>query len=140
MTICGETSEGFKCTLPRRHDGDHEAWDLNRVCKKWPLGADKFDDGKPPLALLPPEALEEVARVLGYGARKYSAWNHREGFAWSRMLSSALRHLSAFNAGEDDDPESGLSHIAHAVCQLLFLQDHIILNLGRADRSWTPPR
>jgi hypothetical protein len=32
-----------------------------------------------------------------------------------------MRHLHAFNDGEDKDPESGLSHLAHASCCLMFL-------------------
>lgn len=81
----------------------------------------KHDTDKLPMHLLSTEALEQVAAVLQFGAQKYAAHNWRKGFVWSRPLSAALRHLLAFNAGEDRDPESGLSHLAHAACCIMFL-------------------
>jgi hypothetical protein len=84
-------------------------------------GAMKFDSGKLPVNLLSSEALLQTAAVLKFGADKYHAHNWRDGFAWSRPLAAAMRHLLAFNDGEDCDPESGLSHLAHAACCIMFL-------------------
>jgi len=83
----------------------------------------KFDSGKPDWTLVPFEALEEMVAVLEFGAKKYARWNWAldGGFKWSRVLASCLRHVFAFMRGEDKDPESGLSHIAHAQCNLLFM-------------------
>jgi len=81
----------------------------------------KFDQNKLPLHLLSTEALNQTAAVLAFGAQKYAEHNWRAGFAWSRPLSAAMRHITAFNAGEDKDPESGLSHLAHAACCIMFL-------------------
>lgn len=81
----------------------------------------KFDEDKMPLHLLSSEALMQTAAVLKFGADKYAAHNWRGGFAWSRPLAAAMRHILAFNAGEDKDPESGLSHLAHAACCIMFL-------------------
>jgi len=81
----------------------------------------KFDGGKLPLNLLSTEALNQTAAVLQFGAQKYAEHNWRAGFAWSRPLAAAMRHLTAFNDGEDRDPESGLSHLAHAACCIMFL-------------------
>jgi hypothetical protein len=81
----------------------------------------KFDDGKLPLHLLSTEAMNQTAAVLQFGADKYAAHNWRKGFVWSRPLAAAMRHITAFNAGEDKDPESGLSHLAHAACCIMFL-------------------
>jgi hypothetical protein len=81
----------------------------------------KFDGGKLPLHLLSTEAMNQTAAVLAFGAQKYAAHNWRKGFVWSRPLSAAMRHITAFNAGEDKDPESGLSHLAHAACCIMFL-------------------
>lgn len=84
----------------------------------------KFDQGKPMLALLPFAALEEVGQVLTYGSKKYDPHNWRAGMAWSRLISACLRHIFAFVRGEDKDPETGLSHLAHACCCLLFLIEY----------------
>jgi hypothetical protein len=81
----------------------------------------KFDQDKLPLHLLSTEAMNQTAAVLAFGAQKYAEHNWRSGFAWSRPLSAAMRHITAFNAGEDCDPESGLSHLAHAACCIMFL-------------------
>ncbi len=67
------------------------------------------------------EALNQTAAVLKFGADKYHAHNWRDGFVWSRPLAAAMRHIMAFNDGEDKDPESGLSHLAHAACCIMFL-------------------
>ena len=87
----------------------------------------KYDDGKVDWTLVPFEALEDMARVLQFGARKYAAWNWTEGggFKWTRIVGSCLRHIFAFLRGEDVDPESGISHISHAQCNLLFLAYYI---------------
>lgn len=94
----------------------------------------KNDMGKTELALLPFEAVEEVGKVLTFGALKYEAHNWRKGMAWSRMLSAALRHIFAFARGEDLDPESGLSHLAHAACCILFLLSYTLNGGGHDDR------
>lgn len=97
-------------------------------------GGIKHDSDKPALALLPFRATEEVAKVLAFGAKKYDAWNWKKGFAWSRLIGAALRHLFAFARGEDKDAETGLSHLAHAACCVLFLLEHELESLGSDDR------
>lgn len=84
-------------------------------------GGLKYDTDKPRMELLPAYSLEEIARVLSFGAKKYESWNWSRGIAYSRLLGAALRHLYSFARGEDKDPESGLSHLAHAGCCVLFL-------------------
>ena len=81
----------------------------------------KYDEAKTPVELLPPAALEEIAKVLGFGKKKYAAWNWAKGIAYSRLLGAAVRHLWAYQRGENKDPESGLSHLAHAGCCIIFL-------------------
>ena len=99
-----------------------EQIELKTVVGEMPTGsALKFDDGKLPLHLLSTEAMNQTAAVLQFGADKYAAHNWRKGFVWSRPLAAAMRHITAFNAGEDKDPESGLSHLAHAACCIMFL-------------------
>ena len=98
-----------------------ETHELNTVTGRPTGTAVKHDQDKLPMHLLSTEALEQIAAVLQFGAQKYDSHNWRKGFAWSRPLSAALRHILAFNRGEDCDPESNLSHLAHAACCLMFL-------------------
>lgn len=81
----------------------------------------RYNDGKPDLSLIPLCTLEDEARVWMYGKRKYAAWNWAKGMDWSIPLACALRHLAAFQRGEDIDKESGLPHLAHAMCNLRML-------------------
>ena len=81
----------------------------------------KRDADKPRMDLLDPQAIEQMAQVLGFGARKYKAHNWRQGLSTGRLVAAALRHLFAFLRGEDRDPESGLPHVAHAMCCCMFL-------------------
>ena len=81
----------------------------------------KYDQGKPPMDLLDGYALEQIALVLAHGAEKYGRYNWRGGIAYSRLIAAILRHLTAFNNGQDADPESGISHLAHAGCGIMFL-------------------
>lgn len=82
----------------------------------------KYDGGKVMWDLLQWRALEEIAKVLTFGAQRYGAysWKNVEG-ARSRYYAALLRHITAWFRGEEIDPDSGLHHLAHAGCNLLFL-------------------
>jgi hypothetical protein len=82
----------------------------------------KFDAGKPQWSLMQWKALTEVVKVLTYGAKKYSPNNWRKvPNARTRYIDAAGRHFAAYCAGEKNDSETGISHLAHAMCCLLFL-------------------
>lgn len=82
----------------------------------------KFDAGKDPWDLLPWEAVELIVRVLEFGRKRYGAWNWVGVDQYRRRYFSALvRHLVAWRRGEQLDPDSGLPHLAHAGCCILFL-------------------
>ena len=81
----------------------------------------KYDSAKPKMNLLPPKAVMEVAKVLTFGAEKYDAENWRKlEDLQNRYTAGALRHIFAHMDGEELDPETNLSHLAHAMCCLLF--------------------
>jgi hypothetical protein len=96
----------------------------------------KTDDGnKPPLSMLPWEALNEVAMVQKYGADKYQDFhNYRKGMKVSRHISCAIRHLAKYMLGEDKDQESGCSHLAHAACRILFVLQNLAEKTAIDDR------
>lgn len=81
----------------------------------------KFDQDKPRMDLLDPTAMLELSKVLTFGASKYAAHNWRKGLSKTRLLAAALRHLFAYLGGQDKDPETGLSHAAHAMCCCMFI-------------------
>lgn len=95
----------------------------------------KFDADKPRMELLiqgMPRALEEVGRVLTFGAQKYSAhsWKHVEDNQ-NRYWAAKVRHELARAKGEERDPETGLLHMAHEACNALFLLELALLELEK---------
>ena len=83
----------------------------------------KDDQEKNRLDLIEPEFIEGVGKVLTFGADKYEPnnWQKVED-AEDRYYAAALRHLIAWRKGEKTDPESGLSHLYHVACNIMFLQ------------------
>lgn len=94
----------------------------------------KHDKEKPPMALLDPEYLEGTARVLGFGATKYSPDNWRNGIAVRRLISAAYRHLGEINKGNDVDEETGELHAYHLSCCTMFLASMLLTRPDMDDR------
>ena len=94
----------------------------------------KFDGEKLRTDLYPIDAFLETCKVLTYGAKKYAPRNWEKGFEWSRAYGALLRHLFAFWQGEELDPETGIHHLAHAHCELIFLQCFQMRHVGQDDR------
>ena len=82
----------------------------------------KDDTGKNRLDLIEPEFIESVGKVLTFGASKYEPnnWQNVDD-GKDRYYAAALRHLMAYRKGEEKDPESGLSHLEHVACNIMFL-------------------
>jgi len=82
----------------------------------------KYDAGKSRWDLLPIQEVEEIVKALTFGAGKYSDnnWQTVEN-GKERYFAAMMRHIVAYRGGEVLDPESGLSHLAHAGCCMLFL-------------------
>lgn len=86
------------------------------------------------LGAICPRALNELAKVAGYGGIKYDRFNFLKGYDWSLSYDALQRHLNAFWSGEDTDEESGLYHLAHAAWHCLALLAFSIRQLGTDDR------
>jgi hypothetical protein len=85
---------------------------------------DRIGVRKPPLHLIPPAAEILESAVMALGAQKYGAFNWRlSSVKASIYVAAARRHLVQWFDGQDDDPESGVSHLAHARACLGILLD-----------------
>lgn len=73
--------------------------------------------------LIPVEPLTMLARQYGWGAEKYEDRNWEKGFEFSKSYAALQRHVNAFWAGEDTDPESGLPHLAAAAWHAFALME-----------------
>jgi hypothetical protein len=80
----------------------------------------KFDLGKLEYSLIPYEALEEIIKVLMFGKGKYGKDNWKLVEPKDRYIDAAFRHLAAYQKGDLHDEETGLSHLAHIGCCILF--------------------
>lgn len=94
----------------------------------------KDDKEKLPYDLIAPEILEELAKVMQYGAIKYEPYNWAKGMKWSRVFAALMRHMWAWWGGEDKDPETGFSHLSHAACCIQFLIAYEKRKVGVNDR------
>lgn len=117
---------GFREVLDKPHTncmcGPEESCTF---CKDEKIAAGKgakFDGGKLRYSLVPPIAMESLADVLTFGAKKYAAnsWQNVQN-AEERYLDALYRHLEAYRAGESVDSDSGKSHLAHAITNVAFL-------------------
>lgn len=93
----------------------------------------KLDNNKVPLNLISNYAMEELAKVLDFGQKKYSPWNWSHGIVYSRVIAAAKRHIAAWENRTDIDEESQTNHLANAMCNLMFLLDYQARNLTKLD-------
>lgn len=82
----------------------------------------KYDDKKLRWDLLPIEQVEEIVKILTFGANKYTdnSWQRVEN-GIERYYAALMRHIVDWRKGEELDPESNIHHLAHAGCNILFL-------------------
>ena len=104
-----------------RGTGKLYGWDLKKMHEVSEQGK-KFDGGKLRWALLPIKPIQEIIKVLMFGASKYGPnnWQNLEN-GKERYYEAAQRHMTAYWDGEKVDEESGKSHLAHAGCCILFM-------------------
>lgn len=84
----------------------------------------KGDAGKLRYDLVPAYALEQVVRVYTVGAIKYEDRNWEKGMSWGRIFAALMRHSWSFWRGEENDPEDGIPHMAHASWCCLALVEY----------------
>lgn len=95
----------------------------------------KHDSGKSSRPeLIPPEAIEALGTVLAFGAKKYADRNWELGMDWGRVFGAAMRHLWAWWKKEDKDPETGYSHLWHALTCIAFLIAYEQRKIGKDTR------
>jgi hypothetical protein len=123
---------GFSNPEDRRMKTSQAEWEDEFIQIK---AEGRKDDGeKPRYDLIPPEAVDGLARVLTFGAAKYAPRNWELGMSWGRVFAAAMRHLWAWWRGEAKDPETGMSHLWHAQCCLAFLIAYEARQTGTDDR------
>ena len=100
----------------------------------------KHDQHKIRWDLVPYDAVNEIAKVLTFGASKYEARNWEKGMDWSRAFGALQRHLTRWFHGQDKDKETRLTHLSNAGCCLFFLLSWELRQVGKDDRPKLDPR
>lgn len=116
-TLCPPTGGN----LMRDQIKDEWVNDLKTIRAAAKEQAERYNRGKPEYSLIALDCLQDCAKVLAFGAKKYSRNNWRKGMDQTTILDSLLRHIAALQSGETVDPESGLPHIGHIQCNAMFL-------------------
>lgn len=88
--------------------------------QKSSTGSLRFNKGKPSVSNIPPEFILGMAEVLTYGEQKYGRANWKKGNNFSVPYDSAMRHILQWQAGEQNDDESGSNHLFHAAVNLMM--------------------
>jgi hypothetical protein len=103
-------------------------------------GASRSNAGKPPLHLIPYDAVAMVAWVLHFGACKYAARGWEQGkLSWTDCVRAIIAHTSKLLCGQWLDDESGCPHVAHIGCNALFLCAMSARGIGVADLTLQAP-
>jgi hypothetical protein len=97
-------------------------WDLKKVDDLFENRVlARFNEGKPQWTLMDSDAMLPMINVLGYGCLKYDRDNWKKACPKRLSLMDSLqRHALKIIAGESIDPESGLPHIGHLMCNAMF--------------------
>lgn len=86
-------------------------------------------------ACIPPAPLVLLGRVMEIGADKYGRFNWGEAGVVASVYKEAIeRHLWAWYTGEDRDPESQVSHLAHVMACCSILIDCALMGVLDDDR------
>ena len=76
------------------------------------------------ISVIPTASLLHLGEVMKLGATKYGPFNWRETpVPAETYMDAAMRHLLSWQDGEDTDPESGMSHLAHVMACMAIIID-----------------
>ena len=119
-------SKNCDVCLHEYKDWDDEPCNICEDGSQWQpqsnLSGVKFDDGKPRMDLIPPEALFAAAAVFTQGAKKYGDRNWEKGLDDMRLFAAVQRHLWAWAMAEEINTDDGeLPHLDHALTGLMML-------------------
>ena len=140
--VCG-VDEPFVKNLLDRIGTPEEIWRNEGNGAGYPDDNPKtqYGEQKPKVSSTPTLAIREMGKVFELGAKKYGRYNWRlHAVSATVYYDAAWRHLTAWFDGEDIDPESGVSHLAHAMACMAILMDaeyHGNLNDNRLDAEDT---
>src|SRR6185437_7042999 len=90
--------------------------------------------------MIPSDVLWELAEHYGKGESKYPSDetglpNWQRGYDWRLSVAALQRHLHSFLQGEDEDPETGSSHLTAVMWHAIALRFFQLHRLGHDYRN-----
>lgn len=101
---------------------------INHDYEEAPETSARHNSGKTQTRELDPSFILGMGDVLTKSRAKYEHFNWCKPTKLSTPYESAMRHLMAFQSGENIDPETGLSHLLHVATNIMFMYYHITNN------------
>lgn len=118
------------CCDQEEYDGEKCEWfepipyAMSYVIDKQDCQSAKADAGKLRLTLVPTSAIRAIATIRMYGTGKYGSPDNWKKVAKERYRDALFRHLLSYlDDPAGTDPESGLPHLWHLICNAAFLCD-----------------
>lgn len=113
--------------------GDELRKQALQEANKSPTGSFRLNQGKPELSQLDPRFLIALSDLMTKSAKKYGRYNWALGQEYHTPFDSCMRHMLKFMNGENDDDESGMSHLLHAAANIMILWTSVQKNLDHLD-------
>lgn len=95
----------------------------------------RFNQGKTKWSLVDFKSIESLPKVLEFGCKKYARDNWKKGLDLKEILDSMSRHLFALMDGQINDPESGLPHTGHIMCNAMFFEYHLNKLMNKSEKE-----
>jgi len=88
---------------------------------KLSTGSLRYNNDKPGCHHIAPGFIIALADLMTESAKKYSRWNYAKGQPYTVPYDSIMRHIHSFMNGEDNDIESGRSHLLHIAANAMIM-------------------
>lgn len=119
-----------KCIDLTEYDISHECDDS---CFLVSQKSARYNEGKIQTREIDPNFILGIGEVLTKSRAKYDHYNWCKPTQLSTPYESMMRHILAFQKGEDFDNETGSHHLLHAATNLMFMYYHITNNPEESD-------
>lgn len=133
--IKANSGENITLSVPSVPGIEANVYSDNKKDKTITEHADRYNIGKTRYSLSPDYALNQMAKVMTFGAKKYADDNWRKGLSFTSCLDSLERHIAKFKIGQDYDEETGLHHLAHAMANCSFIMEYSLTHPELDDRQ-----
>jgi len=96
----------------------------------------RFNAGKIQTREIDPQFILGIGEVMTIAREKYPHFNWQKDTKFSTPYESMMRHILAFQSGEDYDSQSKCHHLLHAASNIMFLYYYFCNQPQNDDRGF----